>query len=284
MDNIVDNHWPRDYTVAMRYSSEKKKDCHLAVNNCGEFFMTVGERNVTRQKGRVDYGIFYVRKESFFYFDGDLLREAKEGELVLFFPGVPRCYEFDGKKESVVLWANFTGEATVQLDLLKCPHPLCLKITEQAEFERVFLQMITAHHRRGAYCEEISAGFLQVLLAMLLKSNQAGESALRASRREDLDRVLEYMSDHCHEPIDLQHYADMCYVSSNRFINIFKNYTGVSPYHFQLQLRMERAIELLLHSSATVGECAAAVGFKDSAYFSRIFKKMTGYPPSYFKK
>ena len=40
---------------------------------------------------------------------------------------------------------------------------------------------------------------------------------------------------------------------------------------------------MLENSSVTVGECAEVVGFHDIAYFSRIFKKFTGYPPSFYK-
>lgn len=46
---------------------------------------------------------------------------------------------------------------------------------------------------------------------------------------------------------------------------------------------MLRALELLQTTELSVSEIAVQVGIYDANYFSRLFKKVTGYPPRYFK-
>ena len=92
------------------------------------------------------------------------------------------------------------------------------------------------------------------------------------------------MQQHFQEPIDLGLYAGMCYVSRNRFLHLFKARFGVSPYHCQLQIRLDRAAEMLMNTPISVSDCAETVGFKDCSYFCRVFKKYKGKTPFAFKK
>ena len=55
---------------------------------------------------------------------------------------------------------------------------------------------------------------------------------------------------------------------------------SVSPYKFILSMRMDEAKELLLFSSMSINEISEQIGFTDSSYFSRIFRKYTGYSPT----
>ena len=73
-------------------------------------------------------------------------------------------------------------------------------------------------------------------------------------------------------------------VSSSHFSVIFKNYTGESFINFLSKLRIEKACELLLTTDKMNYEIAVSVGYEDSGYFRRIFKKFTGLNPSEFRK
>ena len=66
----------------------------------------------------------------------------------------------------------------------------------------------------------------------------------------------------------------------SRFRQIFKKCTGLSPYQYFLDLKISRAKELLLQHQYTVKEIAYMLSFDDPYYFSHLFKKKTGHPPS----
>lgn len=63
----------------------------------------------------------------------------------------------------------------------------------------------------------------------------------------------------------------------------FKTHTGLSPNQYQLNLRLEKAKELLLHTSLSVNEIAYQTGFESVFYMSRIFKKKIGMAPRSFR-
>jgi len=55
---------------------------------------------------------------------------------------------------------------------------------------------------------------------------------------------------------------------------------GMSPLAYVHRLRLEEAYRLLSNSSMNVAEVAGNVGFDDANYFSRLFRRKMGMPPS----
>lgn len=59
----------------------------------------------------------------------------------------------------------------------------------------------------------------------------------------------------------------------------FRSITGTTPHQYLIQLRLERARELLLETTLSVGEIAERCGFQDAFYFSRCFRAHFGASP-----
>ncbi len=76
--------------------------------------------------------------------------------------------------------------------------------------------------------------------------------------------------------------SDMLGISPEYFRKIFENVYGISPKKYILNLRMERAKELLLSGELTVGAVGRMCGYEDESYFSREFKRICGCAPSKF--
>ncbi len=58
----------------------------------------------------------------------------------------------------------------------------------------------------------------------------------------------------------------------NAFMRIFKESTGCSPRQFLINLRLQKALHLLCHTSLSIDEIAEKTGFCDRFHFSRLFK------------
>lgn len=86
-------------------------------------------------------------------------------------------------------------------------------------------------------------------------------------------------------PIDVQSLSAAVGMSSRQLSRKIQTITGESTINFLVQYRVERAKELLQnHPELTIAEVAAASGFEDGAYFSRVFKQETGVSPTQYKK
>lgn len=65
---------------------------------------------------------------------------------------------------------------------------------------------------------------------------------------------------------------------------VFKRYAGTSIRHYIHQLRAQHAKHLLLNTAKTVKEIAEELGYEDSFYFSRIFKRIVGTAPQHYRQ
>jgi len=125
---------------------------------------------------------------------------------------------------------------------------------------------------------------LQELIIYLSKSYISADSPDAASllRVADVIALLEkeYMNQWSLD--DLVKTANM---SKGNLIRIFKNATNQTPIEYLVDIRMQRAMELLSKTDLPVTEIAYRVGFADSNYFSRHFRdKINSSPKEYRMK
>jgi len=80
--------------------------------------------------------------------------------------------------------------------------------------------------------------------------------------------------------VDLATLAQLAGLSQSHYSRAFKAATGLAPYQWQLQSRVERAQDLLLNTNGSLEVIADATGFADAVHFGRTFRKMTGATPA----
>ncbi|MEH7222276.1 response regulator [Bacillus sp. JJ1566] len=94
---------------------------------------------------------------------------------------------------------------------------------------------------------------------------------------ELIEEALQYIHQSYTEELTLQDVADHIHISRNYFSILFKKQTNQNFIDYVIELRVKKAKELLVHTKMKVYEVAKQSGFKDVKYFSKLFKKMTGY-------
>ncbi|MCC3373269.1 response regulator [Cohnella sp. REN36] len=103
----------------------------------------------------------------------------------------------------------------------------------------------------------------------------------KASRKSKLIvDVLRYLEANYAEDVSLQKLADRFFVNASYLSRLFKEEVGEIFTKYLMQLRIERARELLRTTHLKVYEVSEAVGYADVKYFNKIFKDLTGLTPA----
>ena len=96
-------------------------------------------------------------------------------------------------------------------------------------------------------------------------------------------RLREYVEAHLSESIELRELAGIAGLSVFHFAREFKHSTGVTPHHYVVQKRVERAKNMLARTDFTLSEIALASGFSDQSHLTRHFRRMLGTTPREFR-
>lgn len=94
------------------------------------------------------------------------------------------------------------------------------------------------------------------------------------------EEIMQYLQHHYNEEINLNQIASQLHYSSSYLTKIFYQQYDTSPNKYIINLRMQKAQQLLTHNpELSVRQIGETVGYPEQGYFSRIFKKYTGVSP-----
>ena len=134
--------------------------------------------------------------------------------------------------------------------------------------------------------ETIQKALVEVLL-VTIKRMQCETIVPHASKKDPhallVEQALIYIENHLVEPLSIEQIAARYHMSHSHFRRIFKQAVGLPPLEYINRLRIVKSLAYFQQHDSTIAEAAAAVGISDANYYSRLFKKVIGYSPKYFK-
>ncbi|MDD5674292.1 MAG: AraC family transcriptional regulator [Chitinivibrionales bacterium] len=99
-----------------------------------------------------------------------------------------------------------------------------------------------------------------------------------------LSEVIGHCERRYAERIRMADLTKIACMSESRLLRAFKNATGFSPIDYLIRLRIRHACAYLHQGNLTISEIAYRVGFNDSNYFSRQFKRAMGLAPREYRR
>ena len=150
------------------------------------------------------------------------------------------------------------------------------------------IEMFIYESKQKQACHEfILEHISSVLGAMLLRTLDSNvalqEKLLNGVSKRDINRAIDYLHSNINQDFSLADLANLAGLSKYHFMRVFKKETGKTPYHYYIDIKIEKAIELIKTQKYNITEICFMCGFKDHSHFSRIFKSKTGMTPSHFK-
>lgn len=207
---------------------------------------------------------------------------VQAGDLLFLPPRERHLYRANPRSPWTIFWIHFRGLRAA--DYLSClnitPHHPILTVNDPAVLSEAFED--TFRHANHGFSEMsmtgMSTAFARLLGLARIHQRSTGMRARHAENR--LLKALALMRDQPAQPWTLDELARTATMSVPHFTELCHRQTGMPPLALLIRLRLQRAMNLLQQGNHNVAETAAAVGYDDPFYFSRLFKKHMGISPS----
>ncbi|MDF2834891.1 MAG: hypothetical protein K0Q63_531 [Paenibacillus sp.] len=164
----------------------------------------------------------------------------------------------------------------------------------QVLIEQLITNMKAEHDKREEGYRQVIKGDLLKLIVTLFRESKAdagpennGEDARGIKDSGDsrllLTETVRYIEDNAHLPLSLEDMARRAALSPNYFSYVFKVLKGQTFVQFVNDLRVRRAIDLLVGTDWSTTAIGFEAGFNNTSHFHRVFKKATGLTPMQYR-
>lgn len=241
--------------------------------------------------GRVlqEFQLIYITKgQGSFRWTGEdgIIYEApvEAGTAMILFPGIWHSYAPDKLTGWNEYWVGFKGDIPLTLQkkgLLDVNKPVCsvgLHEDLLADYREVF----SIIDQEPPSFQMILGGLILKMLGRVTSLTQEGGMATGMERT--VRKAKMYFEEHLEGNMEMDDLLERVNMSYSAFQRSFKEYTGLSPYRYFLQLKIHEACRLLMENHFTIKEIAFKLSFENPYYFSRLFKKKTGLTPTEWQR
>lgn len=190
------------------------------------------------------------------------------GQIFVIPPYIETFYQANDKHPWKYIWIGFRTEEVPDVLLepvITCPNA-----------GKIFNEMLSCsqlENGRSAFL----ASCLWKLISVLLEHGEP--------KSDYIDKALNFMHSNYANKITIQEIANSLGLNRKYFCTIFSKQIGVSPSEYLINLRLNKAAELMTTYQESPTTAAMSVGYDDIYHFSKIFKKHFGLSPrEYCKK
>lgn len=148
------------------------------------------------------------------------------------------------------------------------------------DIQRLVPLLRTTSELRGPKLDLLASGLVVALLAMALNAEaHAVVQRTCGFGGEQFETVLAFARSRLAEHLDLGEWAESVQLSTHEFARRFHQHTGVAPYTWFLDLRIEEAKRLLNETALPLAEIALTSGFCSQSHFTEAFRRRIGSSP-----
>lgn len=228
--------------------------------------------------GRDDYFLIYVTDGVFNTKINDTVFHLNKGAVVLYPPKYK--YHYWGEPPSKYLCVHFTGSHVEKIltDLGFPLEPYTLEGDFSPKIKSLFDKMIEKDITKAIFLQySLSCLLEEILLTIAIER-------VRNSGYRTFKNSIKYIHANYTEKIKVPYLAQLEGLSNSRYITLFSKEMGKTPSEYILDLRLNRACDLLLTTDMEISAVGVSSGYSDQYFFSKIFKKHIGISPQEYRK
>jgi AraC-like DNA-binding protein len=246
-----------------------------------------------RKIGISQYVLIYCVDGSGFYRLGDKTYEVKRNQYFILPSGVPHEYGATEGEKWTIYWVHFKGEhAAVYAEGAQTPQTISVALNSRiSERNNIFEEMLSTL-QQGTELEDLRyvSSLLHHYLASMryLCQFRRGRNSIPlqpdAQQHTIVTAAKHFMDENIERRITLKDVLQYVGYSQSHFNEIFHKQMGVSPLVYFKQQKIKHACHLLVMTDLKINQICYKLGFDDSLYFSRMFKKHTGMSPRAYRQ
>jgi len=237
----------------------------------------------TWERGRVlsEYQLVYITQGGGLFESRQAgQREIGAGDVFLLFPGRWHRYRPGPATGWDEHWIGFSGTYADQVTSHFFPVDApVLHVGHDRELLRLFQSIAEMMQTAPSGYRQMMAGNTVAALARV-RALAMSKDVPTDHHAQKIQEACLFLLEHAAQNVDLKALAKRLGHSYSRFRTLFKEQTGMSPRQYQIEIRINRARDLLTQSDQTISQIADRLGFYSVYYFSRFFKEKTGMTPS----
>ena len=240
------------------------------------------------QKGRIlhEYQIVYITKgRGLFSSETTRERQVCKGRMMFLLPGQWHTYHPYMQTGWNEYWIGFQGinvDNRVEAGFFSIEKPL-MHIGYNEKIVELYIEAIRTATRQEPYFQQLLAGVVNYLLGIMFMTGSRNARQKDEEAISMVNMAKTAMFDAVEEDVTMPEIAQRLNISYTKFRRLFKEYTGLSPAQYFINLRIHRAKEMLRGTAASIKEISIILQFENPEYFATLFKKRTGITPSEFR-
>ena len=161
---------------------------------------------------------------------------------------------------------------------------LARKAAEQGGASVVQIDEITRESIQQFASAKNGSDLVTVQTEMIIRLTQAVADSRKLSGYSPVIRnLLQSLESNYSQPYSLEDLAKRVHVSEEHLSRQFKKEVGSTLTTYIGDLRIKKAAEMLRTTQLSISEIAMYVGYSDSNYFVKVFKKRYGMTPSAYR-
>jgi len=227
-----------------------------------------------------EYQVVYITKGRGIFEMGGRTRVVVPGSVMIVFPGVRHFYKPEFEVGWTEYWVGFKGpyvDTLCRQGFLSPAKPL-FEVGLQNSLLGIYSQIFELVRDQRPLYQVRASSLVLTLIAEILAHERKVVQYNHSEQLVEKARFL--MEENIYGEINLNVIAGLLGVSTSHLNEVFKSYTAMTPYQYFISIKIRRAKDLLESGDLPIKEVAFRLGFDDPYYFSRLFRKKAGLPPS----
>ena len=184
--------------------------------------------------------------------------------------------DFSGKQKSEHYSRNIDGPVQKEWHspLIQNLSGVIIPHTDSA-FVSIYTELISL-----ATSDKKASEILVMELLYRLNADVCRQSYIQNKPTETAcNKVLNYIQNNLEKQITLDSLASMVHLDKNYLVRLFKDTYGQTPINTLIDMRMERACDLITNTSLSISHIATSCGYTSPSYFTAEYKKRFGVTP-----